>query len=240
MNKILISIVLFIVSSNANSATIYLDETEYLNALAALGYNTVYESFEDDTAWSASRSMSSVASTTSQGIIWKSNSFNSSTVNNGDAANGSYIFYSNPHGDTTDTTGECEVADEGVWDDLCWMYDGWIVDSADGETLYGIGGQFTSTGSGAKVTFLLDGVNVNEARDGDVVGLDWTFIGVIDEAGFSTVEILELRGKDSDGALIWGDSFTVATSAVPLPAAAWLFISGLIGFAGIARKNKAA
>ena len=237
MKKILISIALLTASSIANSATIYLDETEYLNALAALGYGTINESFEDDAVWV--RSPTLTPSTNSQGLIWKSNYTNSTTVNNGDAHDGSYIFYSNPHGNASDGSFECEP-DESNWNDPCWQYDGWIVESAEAETLYGIGGWFTSTGSGAKVTFLLDGVNVNVARDGDAVSFGWTFISVIDTDGFTSVEILELRGADYDQALIWGDDFTVGVSAVPVPAAAWLFSSGVIGLVGIARRKKTA
>lgn len=60
----------------------------------------------------------------------------------------------------------------------------------------------------------MDGENINEARDGDAV-LNWTFVGVIDTNGFTTAEILELRGADYDQAFIWGDTFTIGVSAVP-------------------------
>jgi hypothetical protein len=240
MKKTLIGIALFIVSSVANSATIYLSETEYLNALAALGYATIYEDFEDDVVWADSRfsiSPGSTPSTTSQGLIWKSNYTNSST-GSGAAHDGAYGFFSNPHGNTTNGGSTCEPV-ETNWDDACWQYDGWIVESDTGETLYGIGGWIDSSTSGAKITFLLDNVNVNVARDGEAF-TDWTFVGIIDVTGFSTVEILELTGADSDQRPIWGDSFTVGVSAVPVPAAIWLFGSGLVGLAGIARKGKAA
>jgi hypothetical protein len=239
VGKLLVSTVLLVVSCVANAATIYTNEALYLAALA--GYGTTHESFENDAVWGASRSPSSVASTTSQGLTWKSNSFNSSTINNGDAIDGNYIFYSNPHGNVIDGGAGCEVVDETVWDDSCWQYDGWIVESAEGETLVGLGGWIDATTNDAKVTFLLDGVNVNTNRDGVFIDglLGWTFVGVIDETGFSTVEILELQGKDSNQHHIWGDSFTVATSVVPVPAAVWLFGSGLLGLVGIARRKKA-
>jgi hypothetical protein len=247
MRKILFSIVLLAFSSVANSTlVVYYDpldnlqaKADYLADLAA--YATITESFEDDAVWGTSRS-SSVASTTSQGLIWKSNSFNSSTVDNGGAHDGDYVFYSNPHGDTTDTSGiePCNEFDgeTASFDDPCWLNDGWVVTSAEGETLYGIGGWITSTTKGGKITFLLDGVNVNVDRDGDPVN-DWTFIGVIDTDGFTSVEILELRGTDGDGVFIWGDDFTVGVSAIPVPAAVWLFGSGLLGLVGMARRKKA-
>jgi|GEM_PF-4746157 len=218
MKNILIGAVLLVLAGTTYAApVIYTSQALYLADLASLGYPTISEGFEDDAVWDASRSPSSVDSTTSQGLIWKSNYTKSTTGTlGGSVVDGTYGFFSNPHGNATDGSFECEP-DENNFNDPCWQYDGWIVESAEGETLYGIGGWFTSTGSGAKVTFLLDGVNVNEARDGDFVSFDWNFVGVIDEAGFSTVEILELRGADYDQALIWGDAFTIGVSAVPVP-----------------------
>ena len=238
MKNILTSIALLTVSSIANSATIYLDEDEYLNALAALGHDTIYESFEDDNVWV--RSSTLTPSTTSQGLVWKSNSFNSTTGTlGGSVVDGTYGFFSIPHGDTTDTgLFQCDEFDGETADfnDPCWQGDGWVVTSAKGETLYGIGGWIDDSGI-AKVTFLLDGVNVNVDRDGELIS-GWTFVGVIDTDGFNSVEILELRGTDADQKLIFGDSFTIGVSAVPVPAAAWLFGSGLIGLTGIARRKE--
>lgn len=82
MKKILISTVLLIVSNAASSATIYLDETDYLNALASSGYSTIYESFEDDNVWVRSPTLTS--STTSQGLVWESNSFSGGKRRSGD------------------------------------------------------------------------------------------------------------------------------------------------------------
>jgi hypothetical protein len=240
MKKIFISIALIMVSSIANSATIYLDETEYLNALADLGYGSIYEGFEDNVVWEESRtsisSSGGTSSTTSQGLIWKSNFANSST-GKGAAHDDVYGFFSNPHGNTLDGGSGCEPS-ENNWNDPCWQYDGWIVESETSETLYGIGGWIDSDTTGAKITFLLDGVNVNPDRDGEAF-LGWTFVGIIDETGFSTVEIVELTGADYDQHPIWGDSFTVGVSAIPAPAAVWLFGSGLIGLVGMARRKKA-
>jgi hypothetical protein len=240
MKKFLNSIVLLIVSSAANASQIYLDETAYLNALADLGYGTIYEGFEDNVVWDDSRTSisnpGSTPSTASQGLIWKSNFANSST-GTGAAHDGAYGFFSNPHGNTTDGGFGCEPV-ENDWNDSCWQYDGWIVESETGETLYGIGGWIDSDTTGAKVTFLLDGINVNPDRDGEAF-LGWNFVGIIDETGFSTVEIVELSGADYDQHHIWGDSFTVGVSAVPIPAAAWLFGSSLLGLMGMARRKKA-
>jgi hypothetical protein len=240
IEKLLISTVLLAFSSIANSATIYLDETKYLKALEDLGYGWIYEGFEDNIVWADSRasipSSGGTPSTTSQGLIWESNFANSST-GTGAAHDGTYGFFSNPHGNTTDGGFGCEPV-ETEWNDPCWQYDGWIVESETSETLYGIGGWIDSDTTGAKITFLLDGVNVNPDRDGEAF-LGWTFVGIIDETGFSTVEIVELTGADYDQHHIWGDSFTVGVSAIPAPAAVWLFGSGLIGLVGMARRKKA-
>lgn len=240
MNKShLLGAVLLMLAGVTNAApVVYTSEALYLSDLMSLGYSTISEGFEDDAVWGASRSPLSVDSTTSQGLIWKSNYTKSKTGTlGGSVVDGTYGFFSDPHGNATDGSFECEP-DENNFNDPCWQYDGWIIESAEGETLYGIGGWFTSTGSGAKVTFLLDGANVNESRDGDAV-LNWTFVGVIDTNGFTTAEILELRGADYDQAFIWGDAFTIGVSAVPAPAAVWLFGSGLIGLAGVVRKKAA-
>jgi hypothetical protein len=247
--KSLISTVLIAFCSVANSAiVVYYDpldnaqaEADYLAALDDLAANAtitkiITEGFEDDVAWGPSRT-SSVASTTSQGLDWRSNTFNSRT-GTGAALDDTYGFYSIPHGNTNDGINCAEFDGETAgFDDPCWQGDGWVVTSAAGETLYGIGGWIDPLTT-AKVTFLLDGVNVNEGRDGEVVS-GWTFVGVINTAGFTSVEIRELGGTDLDPKLIFGDSFTVGVSAVPVPAAVWLFGSGLLGLVGIARRKKA-
>lgn len=48
----------------------------------------------------------------------------------------------------------------------------------------------------------------------------------------------DLIGNDSNRARLFVGSFGQATSVVPVPAAVWLFGSGLIGLIGIARRKK--
>ena len=243
MKIIFISIALLTVNSVAHSAIVYLDETEYLTALS--GYNTIYESFEDDAVWVRSPQLTNT--TNNQGLTWESNSFGS-TTGEGAAYVGNYGFFSNPHGDDTDSGSYCDDAQDPIPEE-CWLNDGWIITSETGETLYGIGGWIDSnTGGGAKITFLLDGYDVsgndsdnigNWNRDGEDIGTGWTFVGVIETNGFQTVEIRELSGKDAQQEYIFGDSFTIGVSAVPIPAAVWLFASGLLGLVGMARRKKA-
>ena len=224
--KASISIGLLAFSGIANSAIdVYYDpldnaqaQADYLAALAANATitKTIPEGFEDEAVWGPSRT-SSVASTTSQGLDWRSNTFNSRT-GTGAALDGLYGFYFVPHGNTTDGINCADFDGETAgFDDPCWQGDGWVVTSAAGETLYGIGGWIHDFSTvTAKVTFLLDGVNVNADRDGEVIS-GWTFVGVIDTDGFTSVEIRELRGTDRDQKIIFGDSFTVGVSAVPVP-----------------------
>jgi hypothetical protein len=223
MKKALISLALLAFSSVSYSGiTVYYDpannlqaEADYLAALAA--YATITESFEDDAVWV--RSPNSTPSTTSQGLIWESNFTNSTTgAMGGSVADETYGFFSIPHGNTTDTgLFQCDEfnGETASFNDPCWQGDGWIVTSAKGETLYGIGGWINDSGI-AKVTFLLDGINVNMDRDGEFIS-GWTFVGVIDTSGFTSAEIRELRGTDADQKFIFGDRFSIGVTEVPVP-----------------------
>lgn len=219
MKKILASIALLMVGSVASSATIFINETDYLNALAALGYTVITEGFDDDIVWADSRSPSTTLSVTSRNITWTSNQ-PTNRVNTGalggSVVDGAYGFFSNPHGDDTDSGLYCDDAQDPIPVE-CWLNDGWIVTAPDGETLHGVGGWFDSNTGVAKVTFLLDGVDVNGNdtdnidnwnRDGDFID-GWTFVGVIDIDGFTSAEILELSGKDFQQKFIFSDKFSI-------------------------------
>jgi hypothetical protein len=67
----------------------------------------------------------------------------------------------------------------------------------------------------------------------------WTFLGVIDTAGFNSFEFREINGKGEQLLTIRADDVTLGVSAVPIPAAFWLFGSGLLGLVGISRRKKA-
>jgi hypothetical protein len=238
MMKTFISIALLAFSSISHSAiTVYYDpaynlhaEVDYLAALAA--YTITTESFENDDEWVDSRNSIANPGNTpvviSQGVEWTSNHAvnNVSTVDiGGSAHDGIYCFYSNPRGVDTDSGLYCDNAEDPVPPE-CWLNDGWIITAPDGKTLYGVGGWINSnTGGGAKVTFLLDGVDVNGNdtdnidnvnRDGFVIN-DWTFVGVINTNGFSSAEILELSGKDFQQEFISGDKFSITVTSIPAP-----------------------
>ena len=254
MKKILISIVQFACINAANAApVVYTDEASYLADLAAPGYSTIHESFEDSAVWADSRnstpSPGSTASVISKGIVWTSNytqnNIATGTVG-GDAPDGAFAIYSLPHGMTTDSGLYCDSAEDPNIPIECYQNDGLKIESETGETLYAFGGRVDSNTGSPKITFLLDGIDINAnapdnidnwQREGDLAD-NWSFIGVIDTDGFASAELRELKGKDFQQVLLFADDFTIGITAVSVPAAAWLFGSGLIGLIGIARRKE--
>ena len=59
------------------------------------------------------------------------------------------------------------------------------------------------------------------------------FIGVWSDSAFDRLEIVDLTATVDDE--YYGEFFSGARSLVPIPAAVWLFSSGLIGLIGVAR-----
>lgn len=233
---------------------VYTDEALYLADLAALGYASIHESFENDTVWTDSRNSivapDSTPSVTSQGIVWTSNyAQNEIATGNvgGSAPDGTYAYYSLPHGMTTDSGMYCDSAEDPNVPIECYQNDGLKVQSATGATLYAVGGRFDSNTGTPKITFLLDGMDINGnssdnidnwQREGDLADA-WSFLGVIDVDGFMSAEVRELKGKDFQQVLLFSDDFTMGVAAVPVPASIWLFGSGLLGLIGYARKRSA-
>ena len=242
---------LAVIPVNASAApVVYTNEATYLSELASLGYSVISESFEDNAVWAHSRTSISnptagTPSVTSQGIVWTSNytenKIATGTVG-GSAPDGQFAIFSLPHGMTTDSGSYCVDAPEPIPVE-CYQNDGLKVTSEAGDTLYAFGG-LIDTANGGKVSFLLDGVDINagpgnpdnELREGEPAD-NWAFVGVIDTDGFLTAEIRELKGKDFQQVLLFADDFSIGVTAIPVPAAAWLFGSGLIGLFGLARRK---
>jgi len=226
----LIGAALLALSGVTNAApVVYISEALYLAELAALDGSTIHESFEDGTVWADSRnSISSPGSTPaviSQGIVWTSNypsnNISTGTVG-GSAPDGAFAIYSNPHGLTTDSGLYCDSAEDPNIPSECYQNDGLKVEGEAGGTLYAFGGRI-DTGNSGKVTFLLDGVDINGndtdnidnwQREGDWAD-SWAFVGVIDTDGFFSAELRELRGKDFQQVLLFSDDFTIQRSGVP-------------------------
>jgi len=208
------------------SATIYTDQASFLAALSAGGYVAIHESFEDGTVWADSRnsisSPGSISTVTSQGIEWTSNysqnNIATGTVG-GSAPDGEFAIYSLPHGVTTDSGLYCDSAEDPNIPIECYQNDGLKVESKTGEKLYAFGGRIDTANQG-KVTFLLDGVDINGndsdnidnwQREGELAD-NWTFVGVIDTTGFMSAELRELRGKDFQQVLLFSDKFIIGIS----------------------------
>jgi hypothetical protein len=230
MKRLTIAIALLMLASVTNAQpTVYTDEATYLADLATLEGSTVYESFEDGVVWEASRNSiiapGSTPSVASQGLLWTSNYVQNDLATGtvgGSAPDGTFAIYSLPHGLTTDSGLYCDSAEDPDIPIQCYQNDGLTVQSEAGGTLYAFGGRIDTANSG-KVTFLLDGVDINGnttdnvdnwQREGDPAD-NWTFVGVIDPAGFSSVELRELRGKDYQQVLLFSDDFIIQGSAPP-------------------------
>lgn len=225
MKNIFIGTALFVLTGSTHAVpVVYTDEALYLADLAALGYTVIHESFEDDTVWTGS-----LPSVTSQGIVWTSNyTGNKITTGSvgGTAPDGMYAIFSIPHGMTTDSGIYCDSAEDPDIPVECYQNDGLKVGSETGNTLYALGGRI-DTATAGKVTFLLDGVDINSHATNNVdnwqregaVADNWTFVGVIDTDGFQTAELREMKGKDFQQVLLFADDFSIGVSAGPSPVA---------------------
>jgi len=188
--------------------TLYTDEATYLNDLAAAGYSSFSEGFENDAVWNNVRSPDTAQRVNSQNITWTSNHdlTNDITTGNGAAVTGNWGMYDPLHGVATGTELECDMDTPPV---KCLYHDGISGTlAASGKTLYGIGGWISGT-SGAKLEFILD--QISEGQSGPVSALP-KFFGIIKTEGFSTFELRETEGKIGDQKNIFADDFTFAIS----------------------------
>jgi len=234
MKNRLIGTSLLLLAGSANAVpVVYTDEALFLAELATLGYSVIHESFEDNVVWANSRNTvsnpGSIPTVTSRGIVWTSN-YTENNIATGDvggsAPDGMYAIYSLPHGKTTDSGLYCDSAQDPDIPVECYQNDGIKIGSETGDILYAFGGRIDTANDG-KITFLLDGVDINSnttdnidnwQREG-VLADNWTFVGVIDTDGFHTAELLELRGKDFQQVLLFADDFSIGIPTVAAPVA---------------------
>jgi hypothetical protein len=232
----LIAGMLSVTATHATAAPVPHTDKDSFDA-ALDGYGTLpIEDFEDD-VWAASRFPLSTQSVTNpaDGIRWTSN-FAANNISTSDAGlEGTFALFSNPPGDPNVETdpAHCEVEDPIPSD--CFLHDGFVGTSDGAGTLYGVGAWINGT-SGAEVALFLDDVEVGFGTDGIISS--WTFLGATDTEGFNTFEFREINGKGVQVLTIRADDVTIGV--VPVPAAVWLFGSGLIGLVGISRKKKSA
>jgi hypothetical protein len=226
MKNIIIGAALILLLADITYAApvVYTNESLYLAAVEALGYTIIFESFENDTVWADSRnsipSPGSTPTVTSQGIVWSSNYVGNNIATGdvgGSAPDGTFAIYSLPHGMTTDSGIYCDSAEDPNIPIECYQNDGLKIKSETGGILYAFGARIDTANSG-KVTFLLDGVDVNGnntdnidnwQREGDPAD-NWAFVGVIDEDGFLPAELREWKGKDFQQVGLFADAFHIA------------------------------
>ena len=224
---IYLAVVLVLLSCNANAIpVVYTDENLFLADLQVLGFVPIEESFEDEIVWMDSRNSiiapGRTPSVISQDIVWSSNYLQNEIATGnvgGDAPDGTYAIYSLPHGMTTDGPIACDDMEEPL--EVCYQNDGLKIEHVAGRAVYAFGGRIDTANSG-KVTFLLDGYDINGndtdnignwQREGDFAD-NWDFVGVIDTDGFYTAELREIRGKDWQQVLLFCDDFTIGVLPV--------------------------
>lgn len=183
-------------SAAASAATSYTDEATFLAALSAAGYSSVSEGFEDDAVWGSARStifggFNTLPSVFSQGISWTPNVASSGiTTSNGASHSGSWGFLEYPHGNFVPLPGTSTT-------------DGFFIST--GAPVTAVGGWFSGQGTSPQVEILLDGTPAADST----LGSAHSFLGVIEPAGFQSVEVREQDGTFEDQNWIFGDDFTL-------------------------------
>lgn len=260
--RLMVATILVIPTTYSNAALVaYTDQAAFLSDLAALG-SVVHEGFEGS-AWDGVRSsivdgFFASPNVSSLGVTWISNNPTGEvTTGGGPARTGNWGFYAYPHGSYNSSNAACTepVSVPGVCGDG-------FLGSADSGSFYGVGGWIDTNTPFAKLGMFIGGYNPadlsnqvdfgesgcdshgeNCTIDNAIIGTTPQFFGVIDSDGFSQFEYREMEGTNGDQKLIFADDFYFAGSdiaAIPVPPAAWLFGSGLLGLIGISRCKKAA
>jgi hypothetical protein len=205
--------------------TVYLDQEQFIAAVTALGISALHEGFENEDAWGAVRS-SIVGGTFSApqvchlGICWTANNLISNiTTGAGPALTDNWGLYAIPHGSYTDPDESCPLPGE--------YGDGWRASAIEGEFI-AMGGWIETNTPFAKLGVYLGDYPANPVDLGEtcdppdsencasnsVVTTQHQFWGVIEPAGFLSIEFRELEGKleigGGDIKYIYADDFWFA------------------------------
>ncbi|MEW8505145.1 MAG: Calx-beta domain-containing protein [Candidatus Thiodiazotropha sp.] len=191
---------------DANAEAQYLQD---LNALQSVTVDITNESFEG-TAWDGTR-VNLQETVTSQSITWGTNGSSPgdfvgirTSTGGGDTHEGQYIVF---------------AVDENNFH----LTPDNITLTANGITLYGVGGWFTSSG-GTEMSFTSNRGIIDFPGEQATV-FDWTFLGFIDDSGFSTllIETAEIVGDDIK--TFFSDDFTIAAQDGAFPGESLQFSS---------------
>ena len=193
----LLSLLILLAYSGANAQVVTYccdatAEQQYLADIAGLGTN-VTESFET-APWDQVRRPFSLASITSQGIIW-SQPNGGMTTSNARAHDGSYQVYAvGPDGIRHPVPDNFQVQGDGI-------------------TFNAFGGWYF--GNNTKIKFVVDNDPGRVDFDGaDATVFTWKFLGFIDTTPFATVEIREADETGDETKTFWADDFTFSMSGV--------------------------
>ncbi len=175
----------------------FIELATFLDAANGLGIALETESFEES-VWP--RTPATAASVSNQGLVWSANNPTSGiTTGSGPAIVGDYGFFQLPHGDYLTGTGCTQPG-------ACT--DGWIVQADSGKFV--AAGLYIHCNAGtAGIEFLLDGDAANpiDFENSALPAGSTRFFGVIEPAGFTTLEIHETEGKLEEAAFIFSDFF---------------------------------
>jgi len=191
-------------------------ESAYLAKLSTLpSYNLFVEGFEG-IAWDIVRSPDTGTKITAPSMIskdinWTTNFplTNEITTGSGAARTGSWGGFDPLHRLPTITDPIiCDVNNPPIG---CRPHDGL---SGDGSNLHAVGGYFSGT-AGGNIAIILDDDELNPISGGILPDTNHHFFGVIDisPTGLSRFEFRELNGKFGQESFIFGDDFTIATTA---------------------------
>jgi hypothetical protein len=187
-------------------------EAEFLAKLSELGYGVFREGFEDDQAWSSTRSPLTAPSVVSHGIKWESNhpappAKNEITTGPGPARSGEWGVFDPLHGYATGTELEC---DKDIPPEHCLFKDGVTGIRQQGKSkLYAAGGYFTGSNFQSRLVMILDG---GAPITLGIAPIGFQFYGVINTLVFESFRIEETDGKIGQARYVWADDFTFGTS----------------------------
>ncbi len=203
----LLAAALLLGASNAQAAvTTYTDEATYLADLATLGYEVANEGF-DSPDWLATETFP-VLSLTNNGLTWaeSNGSTNTFLMTTTSGLVGSALRTLN-----STATGHTDP-------------DGFYLKTDTATTpnsLNGFGAWYKGSQNGSKLTFTTNGGGVGFTGEESTVLTTWKFLGFIDDAGFTTLDVRVVDDPaNTDVRLIFADTASIGAPVGTFPAGA--------------------